>query len=138
MRRRTKARECTLQILYQIEISRELWESACHDYWEDHPVLEEIKEFATQLVKGVCENRESIDQWICRCAENWELNRMAAVDRNILRLASYELRYLKEIPPKVSINEAVELAKKYGDVDSSKFVNGILDRIYKDNENDHR
>ena len=72
-----------------------------------------------------------IDDVIARYADNWEIHRMATVDRNILRLATYELLFVDEIPPKVSINEAVDLAKKFGDVESSRFVNGILDKIIK-------
>ena len=135
MRKRTKSREATLQILYQIEITQDPWKSAVKDYWESHVSLDaEIQEFANQLVQGTLEHVQEIDRWIQQSADHWDLNRMASVDRNILRLAVCELLYMNEIPPKVSINEAVELAKKYGDKDSSKFVNGILDKIYRDHQ----
>ncbi len=132
MRKRTKAREAALQILYQIEMTQDPHEKARQVYWENNPADSEIREFADQLVIGVIQHREPIDQWITKCADNWDITRMAAVDKNILRLASYELLYTEEIPPKVAINEAVELAKKYGDTDSSKFVNGVLDKIHKE------
>lgn len=132
MRKRTRAREAALQILYQIEITQDPWEKAASVYWENVPAETEVREFANQLVQGAIQFRDQIDQRIKECADNWEISRMAAVDRNILRLASYELLHLTEIPPKVAINEAVELAKKYGDTDSSKFVNGILDRVHKE------
>lgn len=132
MRKRTKAREAALQILYQIEMTQDPHEKARQVYWENNPADSEIREFADQLVVGVIQHREPIDQWIAKCADNWDITRMAAVDKNILRLASYELLYTEEIPPKVAINEAVELAKKYGDTDSSKFVNGVLDKIHKE------
>ncbi len=132
MRKRTKSREAALQILYQIEMTQDSHEKARQVYWENNPADSEIREFADQLVVGVIQHREPIDQWIAKCADNWDITRMAAVDKNILRLASYELLYTEEIPPKVAINEAVELAKKYGDTDSSKFVNGVLDKIHKE------
>jgi N utilization substance protein B len=79
----------------------------------------------------VIEKLNQIDEIITSCATNWQIKRMAVVDRNILRLSTYELLFLKDIPPKVSINEAVDIAKKYGDVNSGKFVNGIIDKINK-------
>ncbi len=134
MRKRTKSREAALKILYQIEITQDPYEKAQQIYWENNPADSEIREFADQLVSGVIQHRDPIDQWIVKCADNWDITRMAAVDKNILRLASYELLYAEEIPPKVAINEAVELAKKYGDTESSKFVNGILDKIHKEHK----
>ena len=85
--------------------------------------------FADKLIRGVLENRDSLDQQIQQHAQNWDLNRMAVVDRNILRLAIYEMLFRDDIPPIVSINEAVDVAKKYSTQDSGKFVNGILDKI---------
>ena len=134
MRKRTKSREAALKILYQIEITQDPYEKAQQIYWENNPADSEIREFADQLVSGVIQHRDPIDQWIVKCADNWDITRMAAVDKNILRLASYELLYAEEIPPKVAMNEAVELAKKYGDTESSKFVNGILDKIHKEHK----
>jgi len=84
------------------------------------------------LIRGTLEHRDEADELIKKHAQNWELHRMAAVDRNILRLAIYEMLYRDDIPPVVSINEAIELAKAYGGADSGRFVNGILDRIRKD------
>ena len=81
---------------------------------------------------GAVENLSRIDEIIKKHVKNWEIDRMAVVDRNILRIAAYELLFIKEIPPKVSINEAIELAKRFGDVDSPRFVNGILDKVYKE------
>lgn len=98
---------------------------------EDDKKEPEVREYTERLVRGVAENLSVIDATIERFAENWEMSRMACVDRNILRLGTYEILYVDEIPMKVAINEAVELAKRYGEADSSKFVNGILDRIGK-------
>jgi len=132
MRKRTKARECALQVLYQIDITKNDYRLCLDDYWSVNGDVEDtIKEFAGELVRGTMENAAKIDSVIASYATNWNIDRMAVVDRNILRFATYELLFCKEIPPKVSINEAVDIAKKYGDKDSGKFVNGILDKISK-------
>lgn len=132
MRKRSRARECALQILYQIDITKDDYDSCSRDFWQfqDEPDAS-IREFAQDLVKGTVENMGRIDEIISEHATNWKIERMAVVDRNILRLAAYELLYMEDIPPKVSINEAVEIAKKFGDRNSGKFVNGILDKINK-------
>ena len=137
MRRRTQARECALRILYQADITRRPIDAAATSYWEDGELKDEeerngeVITFANRLVLGVKDSLEAIDAKITEYATNWQLKRMAVIDRNILRLGVYELKYTNDIPPKVAINEAVELAKKYGDLESSKFVNGILDKIHK-------
>lgn len=132
MRKRTKAREYALKILYQADITRRDIDSAVQLFWEESEAADEtVKSFANRLVKGIYSNLTSVDEKIAKCATNWQLNRMAVIDRNVMRIAAYELLYTEDIPPKVSINEAVELAKKYGDLESSKFVNGILDKIHK-------
>jgi len=132
MRKRTKARECALKVLYQIEMTADDGVTSLSKYWEREPEAEEsVKEFTSLLVKGVEENSKSIDEIISKYATNWQIGRMAVIDRNIMRLATYEILYAEDIPPKVSINEAVDIAKKYGDKDSGKFVNGILDKISK-------
>lgn len=89
----------------------------------------EAQDFAEALINGVLEHQDVIDELVSKCSTNWKISRMAIVDRNILRMATFELQHLPDIPPRVSLNEAVELAKKYGTKDSSAFVNGILDRI---------
>jgi len=133
MRKRTKAREFALQILYQVEISKNGLQNCLNDFWKNRECTtnDAIREFTESLVRGICDRREEIDKVITKATENWQLSRMAAVDRNILRMASYELLFMPDIPPKVSINEAIDIAKKYGDQDSSKFVNGVLDKINK-------
>jgi N utilization substance protein B len=133
MRKRTKARECALQILYQIDITSDKPQASLESYWlgKSHP--QDIIGFATSIVEGTIDKKEQIDKIIAQYAQNWTIARMAVVDRNILRMATYELLYSSDIPPKVSINEAVELAKKFGDAESGKFVNGILDKIHKEN-----
>lgn len=136
MRKRTKAREFALQILYEFDVSKSadtdtsVLAGELNDFWVDNNEADpEVKSFAEKLVSGVLVNLENIDEQISSFAQNWELKRMAVIDRNVLRMGSFELMYLEDIPPKVSINEAVDLAKKYSGDESGKFVNGILDSI---------
>jgi N utilization substance protein B len=138
MRRRTLARECALKILYQAEMLRRLISVTAQQFWNEcrsggqsDGQDEDIQAFTQRLTSGVEQKLEAIDAKISQYATNWQLKRMAVIDRNILRLGVYELLYADDIPPKVTINEAVELAKKYGDLESGKFVNGILDKIHK-------
>ncbi len=132
MRKRSQARVFALQILYQIDITRDDFRVALENFWKvstEEEIEQEIKDFTCELVKGTLDNLKEIDRKIAQYATNWEIGRMAVIDRNILRMASYELLFRDDIPPKVSLNEAIELAKKYSDVKSGKFVNGILDKI---------
>ena len=131
MRLRSKAREVALCLLYQVEIVKRDCAKVLQDYCEAFPQRKEVVNFSSLIAKGVLKNQPTIDSLIKKYAKNWEIERMAAVDRNVLRIAVFELFYLDDIPPKVSINEAIELAKRFGDVDSPRFVNGILDKIYK-------
>lgn len=133
MRKRTFARECALKILYRIEISKESIDASFLDFWSKtaESIDKESRDFAETLVKGTCGNLSAIDKIISKHADNWNISRMAVIDRNIMRMCVYEMLYRDDIPQNVSINEAIELAKKYGDVDSGKFVNGILDNIKK-------
>lgn len=131
MRKRTLARECALKVLYMIEISRDSAEASMEDFWSRETHREDVKNFANTLIKGTRGNLSRIDSIISDSAANWEIKRMAVIDKNILRLGIFEMLYMDDIPVKVSINEAIELAKKYGDIDSGKFVNGILDKVKK-------
>ena len=134
MRKRTKARQFALQILYQIDITHDNSSVSLENFWQAQTqgLDSAIKQFTLELVKGMQEHREIIDRKIAQYAKNWELKRMAVVDRNILRQACFELLYRPDIPPKVSINEAIELAKHFSGVEAGKFVNGILDKIRLD------
>ena len=132
MRKRTKAREYVLQMLYQLDITRGCWQGILKSFWENSDRLEnseELKDFSAQLLEGVIKHMQEIDKKISKYAANWQLERMAFVDRNIMRLGCFELLFRQDIPPKVAINEAVELAKKYSGPESGKFVNAILDQI---------
>ena len=132
---RRKSRECALQILYLYDITNLSLDEIETSFWgslKNTPT--KIKEFAQQLVRGTIQNREKIDAIISKYAENWEINRMVTTDRNILRQASFELISLLDIPVKVIINEAVDIAKKFGTQESGRFVNGILDKIKEERE----
>jgi N utilization substance protein B len=99
------------------------------DGWTEKMLSPEIRDFTTALVTGVIERRDEIDACIQECSTNWSLERIGMVERNILRFAIYELCFLPDIPPNVTINEAVEVAKKYGTDEAPAFINGILDRV---------
>jgi len=132
MRKRSQSRECALQILYLVNVSGQELEDALEDYWivqKQGKVSEEVQKFAVHLVKGALKHKDELDKMIAAYAENWGLHRMATIDLNVLRLACFELLHCDEIPPKVTMNEAIELSKRFGDEESGKFVNGILDSI---------
>ena len=154
MGKRREARERAVQFLFQHDLNPpEKLDEALEQFWQSQraaaiagekgaatwgekielppPTAEEaaVRLFAEPLIRGAIEHREKIDGQIKKYAANWELHRIAAVDRNILRLAIYEMLYREDIPPIVSINEAVDIAKKFSTEDSGKFVNGILDKV---------
>lgn len=126
---RRKAREIALQLVYSTDFCADKVEEHLSLYWECYPSEYEIMEFANTLVRGTMANLAIIDGLITRYTKNWNLKRMASVDRNILRIAIYELVYYRQTPINVVINEAVELAKKFSTIESGGFVNGILDKI---------
>jgi N utilization substance protein B len=131
--RRRRAREYALQILFQIDFrGREVSGNDFDDFWLDKDVTGDVKKFAEEIVRGTIESLDEIDSWIEKVAENWVLRRMAAVDRNILRFAAYEILYRKDIPSAVTINEAIEIAKKFSSSESAPFINGILDKLAKE------
>lgn len=143
MGQRRQSREIALQMLYQLEMSDlhpyeaiELYYQVVSDN-EDEPseIPETIRPFAEMLVNGVYGHREEIDRMIVSASENWRLERMSVIDRNVLRIAVFEMLYCLEIPPKVSINEAIDLGKTFGSPDSGAFINGILDHILPDIDN---
>lgn len=130
MTRRTRGREIALQVLYQVEQNPGTDPAVVRTFIERRLLRDKpLCDFAEALVDGVREHRPRLDDLISGVAENWKLDRMAAIDRNILRLGAYEMLYTSEVPFKVAINEALELAKRYSTAQSSRFVNGILDRL---------
>ena len=132
MGKRRTARELALKILYQLEISGGTLESVFTDFWDNHVYPPEVRNFTEDIAKGVVEHLEEIDKKMGAFASNWEVSRMAIIDRIILRLAAYEIQYRDDIPHAVSINEALEIAKKYSTTESSRFVNGVLDKVAKE------
>lgn len=153
MRKRREARERAVQFLFQYDVNpAENLEAALNTFWDNTrlnaaleahgptwgekvelppPTEEEAatRTFADTLIRGVLEHREALDDVIRKHAKNWDLHRMAVVDRNVMRLAIHEMIHRDDIPPVVSINEAVDIAKKFSTNDSGKFVNGILDKV---------
>ncbi len=126
---RSRCRELALQVLYQAEFAGRRREEDLVRFWEHFQKPVRVPPYLKELVLGVAGHLAELDALIARYSEHWRLERMVAVDRNLLRLAIYELLYQPGIPPKVVINEAVELAKKYGTEVSGAFVNGILDKV---------
>ena len=129
MRKRTQARVYALQILYQIDITGDSVDVVLNQFWKDKEQEPEVCDFAAQLAKGTSQKLTEIDALIAEYSENWELDRMPAIDRSILRSATYELLHRDDIPRKVVINEAVEMAHRFSTPDSGKFINGILDKL---------
>jgi transcription antitermination protein NusB len=134
--RRRKARELTLRMLYQLETNGVDLESALAAYCESFPYQPDVVEYAKSILAGVKKEREQIDGHIERAAENWRLDRITYVDKAVMRLAVYEMLYSPDVPPKVAIDEALELAKKYGSEGSREFINGVLDKIFRDHYKD--
>jgi transcription antitermination protein NusB len=128
--KRTKARERAVQALYQIDVAATDLEEALSRFWKSfEPVEREVMDLAETLVRGVATHRRQVDDAIEGVSQNWRLDRMPKVDRNILRLAAYELLHRRDVPVKVVINEAIELGKKFGSESSGAFINGLLDKI---------
>lgn len=157
MGKRREARERAVQFLFQHDLSPpDDLEAALDVFWESQraaviaddkaparwgqatelppptPEEAEVREFADPLIRGTLEHRDEIDRLLMQLVKNWELHRIATVDRNVLRLAVYEMMHREDIPPVVTINEAVDIAKKFSTQDSGRFVNGILDKVKSD------
>ena len=127
---RSQCREWALKFLYQADFVGSRGREDLASFWSHfHPDGPGVPAYLRELVAGAAAHQDELDALIVRYSEHWRLERMTVVDRNLLRLAAFELLYLPKIPPKVVINEAVELAKRYGSEDSGAFVNGILDQI---------
>lgn len=127
---RRRARELALQILFQWDIhgNTDHWLA---DFWVQHTVKPDIRQFTERLVEGVTAHCKELDALIGEQASHWKVSRMPIVDRNILRAALYELLWVPEVPAKVTVNEAIELAKRFADDETKRFVNGILDQVLK-------
>jgi len=128
---RRKARECALQVLYALDLNPQPVAEFLRVYWDLNPSKEEVKDYTSHLVEGTLKKRKEIDLLISTHSSHWKIDRMPATDRNILRLATYEMIQETSVPYKVIINEAIEIAKKFGTTDSSVFINGVLDSIHQ-------
>ncbi len=133
MASRTRAREVALQALFQEDLNPRDSRDQVMPLLENRLKEPELRDFAVSLVLGVLRNRDELDALIAAKADNWSIERMAATDRNVLRMGTYEIRYT-DTPPRVAIDEAVELAKRFGAANSSQFVNGILDKLIERKE----
>jgi len=131
MGKRRKARECALQILFQLEFADGDLNSVLADYWKHQKQPDEVKEYAEWLVRGIHEHQTEVDQNIQEASKNWRLERMANVDRNVLRLAVFEMLFERNLAPPIIINEAIEVAKKFSGQEAGIFINGILDGVFK-------
>lgn len=132
MGKRRKARESTLQILFQLEFDDTPPETVIASFWKNKKATKEIKEHSRWLVEGIFSHGEDIDALIQSVSSNWRISRMAIVDRNVLRIAVFELLYGEDLAPAIVINEAIEIAKKYSSEEGATFVNGILDAVRKE------
>lgn len=134
MGKRREGREVTLQLLFHWDLNahQPLCEADLDLFWAFRPAIPAVRAFATNLLNGIVAHQATIDEKITKYTANYELKRISAVDRNILRIAVYEMLYADDVPPIVAINEAIDIAKKFGTEESGKFVNGVLDRIKLD------
>ena len=130
MHQRRKAREIALQVLYELDVLMIDVQEGMELFWNHFDAPEESRVFASLLIKGAWKNRIEIDSLISSCSEHWTISRMSKVDKNILRMAVYELMHCDDIPPKVTLNEAIDLGKMFGSENSGSFINGILDAVY--------
>lgn len=131
MGKRRKARESTLQILFQLDFNGTDVESVIQQFWKDKKTLTEVKSYSRWLIKGIISHQDRIDRIIQSASERWRLSRMPIVDRNILRMAVFELLYEEDIAPAIVINEAIEIAKKFSSEQAATFINGVLDALRK-------
>ncbi|MCP5022638.1 MAG: transcription antitermination factor NusB [bacterium] len=129
IKKRTRARELCLQYLYQVDLLGENILDDLDDFLREEEKDRDTRSYAREMILTTSKERAKIDGEIQAVAQNWEIHRMAVIDRNVLRLATYELLYRDDIPPKVAINEAIELGKRFSTSNSGSFINGILDKI---------
>ena len=129
---RRDAREWAVQLLFQMDLNnpKDMRPVFAH-FWADVDADEKAREYAERMVRGVMSRRGELDESIEAALEHWDMKRLAVIDRNVIRLAVYEMQHCMDVPPVVSINEAVDIAKYFGTAESGRFVNGVLDRIRK-------
>ncbi len=129
-----------MQFLFGLDFTQADWRSALNAFWQANPSRPGVKKYAQRVIQGVCSDLEELDNAIAGALHHWSPDRVARVERAILRIALYEMRHVADVPPNVAINEAVEIAKRYGSDDAPRFVNGVLDRLKNaaatENDND--
>jgi len=130
--KRRRARECALQMLFQIDLIGVEPAEVYAQFWDEHDTEDDVRAFSQELVDGVCTTREQLDARITEIAEHWRIERMAVVDRNVLRMALYEMNRQPQTPIAIVIDEAIEVARRFGSEESAKFVNGVLDALRRD------
>jgi N utilization substance protein B len=146
MGKRRKSREVTLQILFQLEFDDSDPDDVINQFWKEQKASRETKDYSRYLIRGITSHQDSIDRIIQSVSDHWRLSRMPIVDRNILRMAVFELLYGEGLAPAIVINEAIEVAKKFSSDRAAQFINGVLDALrrksdaakemLKENEND--
>ncbi len=129
---RRRARERVMQFLFGLDFTQYEWRAAATDFWAINPVRPSVKEYADILMAGVMEHRAALDREIDGALENWTPERVGRIERNILRIALFEMRHRHDVPRNAAISEAVEIAKRYGSDEAPRFVNGVLDRLKGD------
>ncbi len=129
MGKRREGREAAVQFLYQRDLNSSEPAGTLEDFWRLRPAPPKTRDFGTELINGILAHQAEIDERIKSVTANYDLHRIAAVDRNVLRMGIYEMLFCPDVPPVVTINEAIEIAKAFGSEESGRFVNGILDRI---------
>ncbi|CAN5420056.1 hypothetical protein BH11ARM1_BH11ARM1_03970 [soil metagenome] len=134
MKSRRSAREASLRVLYELEFGNSDIDETFDRTVADMELSEEMSQYAQKVVAGIIDMKSNLDQNIAGYVRDYDYSRLAAIDRNILRVAAYELLFIPEIPPAVSINEAIEISKKYSTAESGKFINGVLGRVLKDSD----
>ncbi len=132
MGNRRFSRELVIQFLYLTEMNDGEISNQLKSFWENNSCQEDVQSFTEDILNDIFDHKKEIDARLEKYSDNWTLSRMAVIDRNLLRMAASELMYSKTVPRKVAIDEAVEIAKKYGSADSPNFINGVLDRILKE------
>lgn len=131
-KKRRNARERAVQFLFGLDFTNYEWESAIESFWEVSPTNASVREYADQLIQGVLAHLQELDAAIDGSLDHWTPDRIGRVERNILRVALYEMRFAGDVPAAVAITEAIEVAKRYGAEDAPRFINGVLDRLAKE------
>lgn len=127
-RTRRGSRERALQYLFGLDFTGYAWDDGLNDFWAHFPSRESVKPYAEQLIRGVCEHQEQLDQQVLDALDKWTPDRVGRIERVILRIALYEMTYEADVPANVAINEAIEITKRFGSEESPRFINGVLDR----------